>query len=331
MPLVVTCPKCNRKLKVADAMAGKNIKCPGCASVFVAETDKPAAIQPKAVAPPSSVNHPATQGEPRPSNAPRSDPDEELERPAAPSRRRREKKKSNTVRNVVIGVVLGAILVVGSIVGGIVWLVHKAKVAVEETVYNPPAPMIQGGGPNPPPWAPPPVGGQPQPQPNSPSGAPKTGIGSKVLAGFPWMEFKDPNGRYTVIMPRAPRQDGPNYFVVTALEFGNLQESVFSYSFDVLYDKREDEARSLEEQIKDWRKTNTNSEFKPLKDQAIQVKGRKGWEIAFKDSKMKVFVRRWFVELSQGVALVSVNVPDTPDWIAAGEKFFASFTPLDKK
>lgn len=44
MPILVTCPQCNGKLKVADNVAGKNVKCPKCAAVFPANAPEQAAI-----------------------------------------------------------------------------------------------------------------------------------------------------------------------------------------------------------------------------------------------------------------------------------------------
>jgi predicted Zn finger-like uncharacterized protein len=37
MPISLTCPQCSGKLRVADNLAGKKIKCPKCAAVFAAE------------------------------------------------------------------------------------------------------------------------------------------------------------------------------------------------------------------------------------------------------------------------------------------------------
>jgi uncharacterized protein YbaR (Trm112 family) len=211
----------------------------------------------------------------------------------------------------------------------------EVKAGGEITVPKPPMRQPEAFNPLPPQFAPP-AGKEPPPpqvappQTPPPAETPKAGIGSKVLAGFQWKEFKDSNGRYTVLMPKQPKEELPNYFTVSALEFGDLQAGVYSYNFSVLYDRRENEERTYEDQIKDWREANTDSEFKPSKDQTIQVKGHTGWEIVYKKPKEKEFVRRWFVKLKQGVAMVSVNVPDTPEWIAAANKFFDSFTPVDK-
>lgn len=34
MPISQTRPKCKRKLRVAEKLAGKKIKCPNCAAIF---------------------------------------------------------------------------------------------------------------------------------------------------------------------------------------------------------------------------------------------------------------------------------------------------------
>ncbi len=44
MPLTLTCPECSGKLKVADNLAGKKIKCPKCSTVFPANAPEEAAI-----------------------------------------------------------------------------------------------------------------------------------------------------------------------------------------------------------------------------------------------------------------------------------------------
>ncbi|HWG43350.1 MAG TPA: DUF4190 domain-containing protein [Gemmataceae bacterium] len=44
MTLSLTCPECSGKLKVADNLAGKKIKCPKCSAVFPATAPEEAAI-----------------------------------------------------------------------------------------------------------------------------------------------------------------------------------------------------------------------------------------------------------------------------------------------
>ena len=43
MPEVVSCPKCQRKSRVPDTLVGKKVKCPGCAEIFTANVNGPAA------------------------------------------------------------------------------------------------------------------------------------------------------------------------------------------------------------------------------------------------------------------------------------------------
>jgi predicted Zn finger-like uncharacterized protein len=39
MPEIVSCPDCDRKLRVPDNLLGKKVKCPGCGNTFTAETN----------------------------------------------------------------------------------------------------------------------------------------------------------------------------------------------------------------------------------------------------------------------------------------------------
>jgi predicted Zn finger-like uncharacterized protein len=51
MTLSLTCPECSGKLKVADNLVGKKIKCPKCSTVFPAAAPEEAAITAKAPPP----------------------------------------------------------------------------------------------------------------------------------------------------------------------------------------------------------------------------------------------------------------------------------------
>ncbi len=83
MPILVSCPQCNGKLKVADNVAGKNIKCPKCAAVFPANAPERAAIT--AETPP-----PAPEGI---TEAP--PPEEDLvEEELSPTRRKRDIRRN---------------------------------------------------------------------------------------------------------------------------------------------------------------------------------------------------------------------------------------------
>jgi hypothetical protein len=135
-------------------------------------------------------------------------------------------------------------------------------------------------------------------------------------------------------MPKTPREDAPGFFTVTAVEFGGPEEGFFSYQFEIRFDKRSEGGAMLEgtpeQQIKDWREFNTApvGGLQVVKDEPLQVKGHTGWEIVCKNHQEKQFVRTWLVHFQQGKAVVTARVPETPDWVAAADKFFTSFTPL---
>ena len=39
MPVIVSCPECEKKLRVPDNLIGKKVKCPGCQGMFTANAD----------------------------------------------------------------------------------------------------------------------------------------------------------------------------------------------------------------------------------------------------------------------------------------------------
>lgn len=102
MPISVTCAECKKALKVADTMAGKAFKCPGCKSVVKvpaasapapapARKSQPARVEPEDDEPPrrSTPQRLAENDEPRPSRKSRRDEDEDDydDRPTKKSRR----------------------------------------------------------------------------------------------------------------------------------------------------------------------------------------------------------------------------------------------------
>src|SRR6266478_5869515 len=38
MPSIISCPSCQKQLKVPDELIGKSVKCPGCKETFTAQT-----------------------------------------------------------------------------------------------------------------------------------------------------------------------------------------------------------------------------------------------------------------------------------------------------
>jgi predicted Zn finger-like uncharacterized protein len=74
MPTVISCPSCQKQLKVPDELIGRQVKCPGCKETFTAQ----------AGAPPAAVQE---EPEPPPRRRPAPPPEEEEEAPRRPARR----------------------------------------------------------------------------------------------------------------------------------------------------------------------------------------------------------------------------------------------------
>ncbi|HEX5271571.1 MAG TPA: hypothetical protein VFW33_13835 [Gemmataceae bacterium] len=89
MPVIVACPKCLKKLQLADNLLGKQIKCPGCATVFMTKAPGGAAPPPAKTAPAApKAAPPAPKAAPAP--APRKaapPPDDEDEAPRRPAKK----------------------------------------------------------------------------------------------------------------------------------------------------------------------------------------------------------------------------------------------------
>ncbi len=90
MPLSLTCPKCGGKLKVADTLAGKKIKCPKCSAVFAASAPEESAITAE-TPPPQPEGFTPTIAPP-----PDDEEEEEEEEPVRPKRGRRNIRKDAT-------------------------------------------------------------------------------------------------------------------------------------------------------------------------------------------------------------------------------------------
>jgi hypothetical protein len=145
MSVPVTCPDCQKKLKVEDNVLGKNIRCPGCGSVFRA----PAAVTPAAAPPPpSKAATPIEEDDDRPRRASarrgRDDDDEEEDRPRKKrsrredddeeddDRRRKPKKQSGSGGKVLL--IVGAVVLV--LCGGCGGLAYYVYVKVSEGVQD---------------------------------------------------------------------------------------------------------------------------------------------------------------------------------------------------
>ncbi len=101
MPEVISCPDCERKLRVPDNMLGKKVKCPGCQTIFVAELpgdqeeeeEKPARTRPASQ---SSALSESIEESPRPRRRSPSPEEEEIEE--RPRRRAREEEEDEDDR-----------------------------------------------------------------------------------------------------------------------------------------------------------------------------------------------------------------------------------------
>jgi hypothetical protein len=99
MTIAISCPSCDRPLKVKDDLAGKRVKCPGCGEpVLVEVADEP---EPE----------PAIQEKPRRRVVEDDEPDDR------PRKKRKKKKKSNTVLWIALGG--GAALLLLLLVAGV--------------------------------------------------------------------------------------------------------------------------------------------------------------------------------------------------------------------
>src|SRR5262245_13985805 len=93
MPMQTTCPGCQRPLRMKEELAGTLVRCPACATEFVAQPDdgpetgiKPAEGPPRPPAPPAREH--VREGEPLP-RRPRYDDYEDDDDLGGPPRRRR--------------------------------------------------------------------------------------------------------------------------------------------------------------------------------------------------------------------------------------------------
>ena len=83
MPEQVRCPSCNATLRVPDSLLGKNVKCPKCATTFVAEMEEPAEPEGIVREPAPARRSPALEG---------TEEEEFLEEEEVRPRRRRKRR-----------------------------------------------------------------------------------------------------------------------------------------------------------------------------------------------------------------------------------------------
>ncbi len=125
MPLVISCPECAKKLKVAETVLGKKVRCPGCSATFQAQENdaSPAPIEP--VAPRQAPRREdadedrlsSAPAAPRVASRPRLAPDDED--------RFRRVRRPRSHLGLILGLVIGGLLLLGVLVGAVVFLVLR--------------------------------------------------------------------------------------------------------------------------------------------------------------------------------------------------------------
>ena len=117
MANVISCPKCDRQLRVPDDLLGQAVKCPSCSETFTAEL--PAKPPPP---PPSTSNRPSSRPrdeDDRPSRRPprRDDDDDDYDRPSR-KRRHLAAHRGDTIQ--LLGIL--SFFIAGPILGPMAWI-----------------------------------------------------------------------------------------------------------------------------------------------------------------------------------------------------------------
>jgi hypothetical protein len=109
MPILFTCPDCNKSVKVKDDLAGKRVRCPGCGTIQrVPEAASTAVAASRSANPPDATTGKASD---RNRRLPRDEDDDGDE----PERRRMSGA-------VLASLIAGGVVVLGGVIGLIVWL-----------------------------------------------------------------------------------------------------------------------------------------------------------------------------------------------------------------
>ncbi|HUR54369.1 MAG TPA: hypothetical protein VMZ71_09570 [Gemmataceae bacterium] len=167
MPIPVECPDCRVELNIPEKLAGKTVKCPHCAGPVRVPFDEP-------------------EEEERPRER-RTRPAPRREAP-----KRRAKSKGNS--GVLIGAAVGMVVIIVAAVGVTVLVRSGKKGVPTDTAQKTtdgkggPAPVVQGDpGPASKLIVPVPIGPIRPPLPDG------------------WIDFRHPQGEYSVYVPRKPR------------------------------------------------------------------------------------------------------------------------------
>jgi hypothetical protein len=352
MSIQTTCPNCEKKLKVADSLLGKKIKCPGCATIFAVEdsaagdSDSPAPTAKTARTAPKKQQRPRDDEEDeaprRPAKtAPKTD-DEDDERPKKssakksrrddeddqddedrPARKGKKKKSSTSMVLLILGGV-GLFVCAGGCGLGYYAYSRATKAvggAMTDAFANlPTAPGPGGPGRNP--------GGE-------------TSAGAKPDASVrEWKEFKDDKYGFSVMMPGTPSTGlmgvGINttkdaHFVLNVPAGQPIGPTTSGYriTFTKLARPENPKTAALDLGMMGFTSSLEVEGNKPVNEKEITFAGQPGrsWDVAPKKGD-GVWHFRACIDSANGNAYWLGVGPDSKIPASDAEKFFASFKLL---
>jgi predicted Zn finger-like uncharacterized protein len=139
MPEVVTCPQCERQLRVPDELVGQRVKCPTCGTNFTANVSAgpPISAEDEAGHQPAHP-HEAYQGEERPRQRVSDEfEDQAYDESGAPRRSERKQRALNSLKAPAI------LLIVTGVLGILVNIFQIGFVALAKPA--PPPPVVANG------------------------------------------------------------------------------------------------------------------------------------------------------------------------------------------
>ncbi len=126
MSLTISCPSCQRTLRVPETLLGQAVKCPSCSVTFTAP-EQVEESPPRRPAPPPPPPEDNYRDEPRPSRRRREDEEEDGEEYAPRRRRSRRDAKPGKVQAIAIMILVGGIL---ATIYGAIYLIYFGIVGV---------------------------------------------------------------------------------------------------------------------------------------------------------------------------------------------------------
>lgn len=122
MPEIISCPQCQRKLQLPDELMNQTVRCPSCATEFVAQ---PGEAAPPPLPPNSSLPAPYEQAPPSYEDQPRRRPPSDWEDDEDYRRERRRRRRDLAPHRGGMILVLGILAICGVaslILGPIAWI-----------------------------------------------------------------------------------------------------------------------------------------------------------------------------------------------------------------